>query len=93
MSVDRYVAGDDAWDDVADAFYDEQPEIICVTCGEDWEYCPHEDFDVTYTDSHADKRDNKRYRDQRGMQVTNRSIKTIILPMIGKRAIGPRKGR
>ena len=93
MSTDWWEPGDDTWDDVAEAFYDEQPEIVCLTCGEDWETCPHEDFDVDFVDRHATSRDNKRFHEQAGMQVTNRSIKTVILPMIGKRANGPRKGR
>ena len=43
-----------------------------------------------YCDYHAERRDKKRDRNHR-MVVSNRSMKTVILPMIGKRASEARR--
>ena len=37
-------------------------------------------------DPHADRRDSKRNKARYGMQVTARSIKSVLLPLIGKKA-------
>ena len=49
---------------------------------------PDDLYEIDGWDKHADSRDKRREHDRRGMQVTNRSMKTVILPMIGKRAGG-----
>jgi len=37
-------------------------------------------------DKHADQRDAKKNKEHYGMQVSNRNIKSVLLPTIGKKA-------
>lgn len=41
---------------------------------------------MTENDRHADERDRKRRKGRYGMQVSGRSIKSVLLPVIGRKS-------
>lgn len=44
-------------------------------------------------DKHADERDRKARKRRFGMQMSGRSIKTVLLPLISKNSTPKKKGR
>lgn len=64
--------------DVIDSVQDDDGNVLCGPCS-------RESYYSEVGDPHANRRDERRGRDALGMQVTNRSLKSTIQPLLGRK--------